>query len=130
VRVTKEVFEAGKGLVHAGWFPSEHVLYKVALLQSASPRSILSPGTLAAFPRPEGPRSVKARTYLSNAQDPIVRKRLGRNMGSAANAWVWLVSRGVPAAGTSAFMGHRVQRGSVAPAPPMSQAHENLGSSC
>ena len=114
VRVSKAVFEAQKGLLRTERFESEYELYQVALRQAAGPQSILTPGTVAMFPRPEGPRSERMHTYLSNAEDRIVRDKFGRNMGSVANAWVWLVANGVSAPGTAALMDHRVHRG---PAP-------------
>lgn len=128
LRVTMAVFQAGNRLVRPGGFASLHQLLKVAILHSAGRQSVLTPGTVAAFPRPEGPKSVRVRTYLSNTEDKMVRKRFGKNIGSAANEWVWLVSQGVAALGTAALMDGHVHRG-PAPGSVASPAHRELGAS-
>jgi hypothetical protein len=109
-RVTRDVFESARHLIIAGHFTSEYQLYKVALLQAASTRSILTPGTLNRLPPSKEPKEYYARTYLPKEQYESVSHELKENIGSALGAWVRLVDQGVPAPGTTAFMVNHLHR--------------------
>lgn len=122
VRITKEASEAAGRLIRAGRFESEYLLHQVGLLQAASTRRILTPGTLQLLPPSEESRTEFARTYLPSEKDEFVQRQLGGNLGPALDAWIRLVDRGVSAPGTAKFMVGHVHRG-----PPPRVTWDSLG---